>query len=111
KSISIALYEKEKTFLKNYDLEGKLINKTVLNDVPFVLEMCYHPTQSLIAFSVIRNGQSDLMLYNYKTQVVEDLSNDMYDDLSPRFSIDGQYIYFISNQLEKSTSTSNYYAI
>jgi WD40 repeat protein len=111
KNISVATYDKGLTILNNYNLEGKLIEKIKLNNIPFVIEMCYHPTEPLIAFSVIKDGQSDLMLYNYISKSTQDLSNDFYDDLSPRFSIDGKDLYFISNQYKGQGQESRYYAI
>lgn len=110
-TLGIVIYKNENTVLKRYNTEGKQIEVEVLKNVPFVKGFAYSPDGSKIIFSVIRTGQTDLLLYDVKSKQSEFLSNDKYDNLSPRFTKDGNSILFVSNQYYLEERESNYYSI
>lgn len=110
-TLSVVIYKNEKTVLKRYSIDGKLLDNNELSSVPFVKGFDYAPDGSRIIFSVIRNGQSDLLLYHIKSKQSEYLSNDKYDNLSPKFSKDGNSILFVSNRYFADEIESAYYAI
>ena len=109
--LSVVLYVNEQTILKRFDLNGKLLSTEILKDIPFVKGFSYSPDASKIIFSVIRNGQSDLLLYNIKEKSSVYLSDDIFDNLSPKFSKDGQYIIYVSNQYKLQKLESDYLAV
>ncbi len=111
KYLSVVLFKNDEPLLINYDHQGKVSSSTILKQVPFVKDLAYSPDGSQILFSVIRHGQSDLLLYNTDNGSTEYLSNDIFDNLSPRFSPDGTIAYFISNKRAFGQGESDYYAI
>ncbi len=110
KYLSVIIYKDNQPVLYQYD-NNKLYQTIKLNGLPFVKELSYSPDGASIVFTVIKNGQSDLVVYNLKDRQFEFLTNDVYDNLNPRFTKDGKVIYFVSNQLNGGTSESNYLAI
>ena len=50
-----------------------------------------------IVFSAIRRGQSDIYLYNVATKATTALTNDIYDNLNPRFSASDSMVLFSSD--------------
>lgn len=110
KHLSVVLYKDEHPVLYNYDMNGKLSNTTVIKGVPFVKDFCYHPDGKQLAFSALRNGQSDIVIYNLETHLSNYINNDIFDNFSPRYSGDGQYLYYISNKTPEGKE-SGYYAI
>ena len=110
-TLSVVIYHNEQTVLKRYAINGKLLDVSTLKDVPFVKGFAYAPDGKQLIFSVIRNGQSDLLLYNAVLKSSRYLSNDVYDQLSPRFSKDGRSVLYVSNRYFLKESESAFYAI
>ena len=61
-----------------------------------------HPTWSPdgeeIAFSGMVEGQTDLFIYNLETKKVRQLTNDLYSEVYPDYSPDGNYLVFSSDR-------------
>lgn len=111
KYLSVVLFKNNSPILYNYDLNGKLHDMTILSGVPFVKELDYSSDGSKIIFSALRNGQSDLLLYDIGDKTSVFLTNDIYDNLSPRFSTDDRSIYYISNKFRFENKESDFYAV
>lgn len=111
KYLSVIKYKNEKPILENYVPGKGLIKSKELSDIEFVKDFCYQPDGLDIVFSVIRNGQSDLVLYNLSNGQTTSLTNDEFDDLSPRYSSDGHFVYYVSNRDPKDNSESDYSSI
>ena len=58
----------------------------------------WSPDGKSILFTGLNNGQSDLYIYNIKTKITKQLTNDYYSDLQATFSANGQEIVFISER-------------
>ena len=63
-----------------------------------ILSMDYAPDGRTMIWSGLRNGQSDLYLYQVLGNNQTALWNDPYNDLDPVFSLDGKFIWFASNR-------------
>jgi Tol biopolymer transport system component len=75
----------------------------------FDLDGVYYPEWSKdgenLCFTGIKDGYSDLFLYNIKTKELKKLTDDIYSDNEPRFSPDGKKIMFSSDRKEDLSST------
>jgi len=63
-----------------------------------ITSLNYSPDGRYIALSGIKNGQSDLYIFNYLTNALRSVTNDIFDDLHPVYTKDGRYILFSSNR-------------
>lgn len=73
------------------------------DELPIQLEGIFYVTWSpvnkdLLAFVGNNSKQSDIYLYNLKTNKLTPLTNDVFSDATPTWSHDGQEIYFNSDR-------------
>jgi hypothetical protein len=61
------------------------IDKTTFPSFDQVQDMNYMLNSEQLLFSAVKNGQSDIYLYNIKNQKLEQITNDIYDDLDPSY--------------------------
>ncbi len=90
---------KGKTWLNMYDLEKKKITKSPLFYFEKVLQASYSDDGQSLVISAIQKGQSDIFVFNLRSRTYEQITNDFYDDLYPRFVNDGRSIAFSSNRI------------
>jgi len=73
----------------------------------FGLDGLYYPEWSkdgnYICFTGIKDGYSDIYLYNIKNDDLKKLTDDIYSDNEPKFSPDGKSIAFSSDRLSDIT--------
>jgi len=81
-----------------YNLEDRSLNGKPIFKMEKVLDYDFRPDGKSFIFSGINLGQSDLFLYNILGNTQQNLTNDKYDDLNPRFSESGKQIFFVSNR-------------
>lgn len=84
------------------DPEGKNKYTRILLGITKVLDMEYHPSGEHMVFSAVKKGQVDLYYYNNKGNSTKQLTDDIYDDLNPRFIDNGSQIIFSSNRKNDS---------
>jgi hypothetical protein len=99
KKLAAAYFKSGKRMLGIYDLAEKKWKMHELADFQQILSMSFTDPNSL-AISAEKKGQSDLFLLHIKTFRLDQLTNDAYDDLNPRYiSVDNrQGIAFVSNR-------------
>ena len=97
---AIAFYSerKGKVMFYFYTLSDKELTKKEMKGYDKILSFCYSPKGDKIVISAVINGQTDLFMYNVSGGGKIRLTNDLYDDLNPRF-VDNMHIVFASNRL------------
>jgi len=63
-----------------------------------VLDLSYNNRGNLLVLSAIKNGQSDIYIYNIGSNTFKRITNDVYDDEHPRFANNSTAIIFSSNR-------------
>ena len=58
----------------------------------------WSPDGEHLVITGIREGKVDLFLYNLRTGNLKNLTNDIYSDVQPAWSLDGRYIYFVTDR-------------
>ncbi|MCI0512535.1 BamA/TamA family outer membrane protein [candidate division KSB1 bacterium] len=58
----------------------------------------WNPVTNEIAFSGMKNCQTDLYIYNLDTKKIEQLTHDIFSDLDPTWSPAGQTLAFVSDR-------------
>ncbi len=90
--------EKGRPFIANYNLDDKKHTVKELFRIDKVTAMDYAPDGRRMIFSGVKEGRSDLFLYQVIGNNQEALFTDIYDDLQPQFLPDGERVIFASNR-------------
>lgn len=79
---------------------GRVRVKRALNTFNQIDDFDMSDDGSVAVLSADRRGQNDLFLYNVNRSVVQQLTNDLYDDLTPSFvGRSNSQVVFVSNRL------------
>jgi WD40 repeat protein len=81
-----------------YTLNDKSLNKKAVKGYDKILSFDYSPDGKRIVISAVVKGQTDLYIYNVSGGGKQQLTNDIFDDLTPRFK-DNYHVVFASNRL------------
>ncbi len=82
-----------------YNVEDKTREEFFIDNINKVLDMAYSPDGSLLVMSAVINGYSDIFLFYTGGKSFVRITNDVYDDLQPRFIDNGRMIAFASNRI------------
>lgn len=98
--LSYAVERKGELFLRTYTVDdGKTDEKPVLQ-LEKILSMAYSPDGRNMIFSGVRDGRTDLYYYYVIGNRQEQLTDDQFDDLDPRFVDGGRRIIFSSDRTD-----------
>lgn len=111
KTISVITFHNNQSILTQYNTDGKKTKSILLENVPIIKDFTFNSEGDRMVMSVIRRGQSDIIIYDVSKKLVTDITNDIFDDLNPRFSSNNERILFSSNREWPSKLVSNYYSI
>jgi len=98
KMLAIITERKGEVYLYFYSVSDKHFEKRVLPDFDKILDFSYSEDGTLMVFSAVRKGQSDIFVYNIIAGSYLQVTNDIYDDLNPRFIFHSRSIIFSSNR-------------
>ena len=96
--LTIINENKGKLWLYYYTVQSKTLDKFRLFDLDKVLSFSYSQDGHLLALSAIKDGQSDIFVYNRASHSLEQITNDIYDDLDPCFTGHSKNIIFCSDR-------------
>ncbi len=93
------IYEDEgETWLNFYNIEDEeRIEKPIFNFMK-IIDYAYSPNGQTLVMSAVMRGQTDIFVYNIAGGGQIQITNDIYDDLNPRFVNGGKDIIFSSNR-------------
>ncbi|MCH8330699.1 MAG: hypothetical protein IH946_04855, partial [Bacteroidetes bacterium] len=97
--LAIIYESRDKTQLLIYEVESGKKETDEITKYQKVVDLEYMGPNSL-AISAINRGQSDLFIYHIKSNLSEQLTNDFYDDLQPRYikTKTKEGLLFVSNR-------------
>jgi len=97
--LTIVYSKKSRPFLIDYDLEkNKLSDDISLEQLNKILDINYNSKGSSIVISGIKDGNSDIFIYEIRSFRLFSVTNDIYDDLNPVFVNNDKGIVFSSNR-------------
>jgi hypothetical protein len=85
-------------YLYFYNFETKDLQYQIMYNFQKILDMSYSDDGTLLVFSAIQKGQSDIFVFNIASGSHEQITKDRYDDLTPRFINQSTEIIFASNR-------------
>ncbi|MEI7499624.1 MAG: hypothetical protein WCK84_04165 [Bacteroidota bacterium] len=97
--LSILVERKGEIYLYYYNLDDRKFEKEILVNFQKVLDISYSDDGTLLVFSAVQKGQSDIFVYNIASGSHEQITKDIYDDLNPRFINHSADIIFSSNRV------------
>lgn len=89
---------KGKVYLHYYTPASRQLDKIPFFRFEKIVDFSYSADGKLFVMSAVQKGQSDLFVYNIASRTIDQLSNDIYDDLNPRFIQHSSEIIFASNR-------------
>ena len=98
KIIAVIRERKGKIWLGFYTLDTKKYEESQLFNVEKILDFSYSDDGQLLVMSAVQKGQSDIFVFNVRSRTYEQITNDLYDDLNPRFFRNATMIAFSSNR-------------
>ncbi len=87
----------DKIYIADYQ-KAEIVEQVNIPQVKAIYEMDISPNGELCVFSGQKDMQSDLFLYDFKTQALTQLTNDKHYDFQPRFAPDNKSIAFSSER-------------
>ena len=99
-TVSLFYNSKEEVIMEVMDLKGKSDKKS-LPEIEEVVNASYSPDGRQLALSAMVGAQSDIYIYTPMGNSMINLTADIYTDLNPSFSNDGETIMFSSNRSHK----------
>src|SRR5690606_3635310 len=89
-----------KTKLMTVDVQnGRTLSVEAMGDIVEFTNITFAPDGDRVAFSGLKEGQSDIYVYNLKTKELTQLTSDKYSDFQPSFSPDGKSIVFSTDRV------------
>jgi len=105
--LTMMLEYHDKVYLQAYQLEKKKFDKRQVIFINKITDFSYSSDGKFIAMSGVRNGQSDIYLYNAASRSLEQITNDRADDFSPRFVRNNTQLVFSSNRRNDTIGADN----
>jgi hypothetical protein len=108
-------YEKRsELFYIDYDpVKHTKSEPQLITGVDYLLDASYSQDGKVMVTSAMKNGQSDIFIFDPRTQFFHPLTYDIYDDRQPRFVNKSKGIVFTTDRpntgLNKVTSTGDYH--
>ncbi|MDX2442630.1 MAG: hypothetical protein QNK30_02410 [Bacteroidales bacterium] len=109
KMLTIITEEKGGLDLLFYRTATKKIERKNLLYFDKIIDFSYSPNGGKLVFSAMKNGLTDLFLYDIAAGTHEQLTYDLADDLSPRYSKLGDHIIFSSNRINDTLTFGREY--
>lgn len=97
---AFSVFSKGKSKLMIVDVvNGKTISVEEMGDIVEFTNIAWGPDGKQVAFSGLKNGHSDIYLYDLESKDLTQLTNDFYSDFQPSFSRDGRYLVFSTDRV------------
>ena len=89
-----------------YDKDEKKFTHQDMVNYQKVTDMAYSDDGTQLVLSAVQRGQSDIFVYNIASGSHEQITNDAFDDLNPRFINHSKDIIFSSNRVSDTIRTN-----
>jgi len=104
--LSIIVEDKEEIHLNYYFLETQEKQRRTIHHFHKILDFSYSDDGKQFVMSAIKNGRTDIFVYHLSKNTSVNITNDIYDDLNPRFINNSEDIVFTSNRINDTLSVS-----
>lgn len=105
KALSYVVERKGELRFRTYTLDDRKTSERDMLLLEKVLSMDYAPDGRTMVLSGVREGRTDLYLFNVLANRSDPLTDDPWDDLEPRFVDGGRRVIFSSDRLDDTLRT------
>jgi hypothetical protein len=84
--------------LTTYEMETKTKSERNIIGFEKILDYSYSDDGKRIVMSAVQKGQTDIFIFTVASNAYDQITKDIYDDLTPRFVHEGKQIVFASNR-------------
>ena len=95
---AMIIEHKAQLFLYYYDMETRTWQNQNLFNFQKILDFSYSPDGRSFVMSGVQRGQSDIYFYNIAANTAIPVTQDVYNDMNPRFLAKSNSIIFSSNR-------------
>jgi len=106
KALTYTVERKGQLYLRTYTLDDRKTTEKPVFMLKKILSMDYSPDGRNMVFSAVREGRTNLYLYHVIGNRQEQLTDDQFDDLDPKFTDGGRRIIFSSDRRDDTLRTS-----
>ena len=99
KKLAFVVTERGDNRIAILDVDSRKIEQRFeIPELPAVMQLAWSPDGSRLAVSGMRNGVSDLYLWNLASKSLTQVTDDKYADLQPAWSPDGRTVAVVSDR-------------
>jgi len=98
KLLAFIVEAKGHVYLYYYNIQTKKKIKQTIFNFEKILDFTYSDDATSFLFSAVQKGQSDIFVYKIASNSFDQITNDLYNDLYPRFINNSSQIIFSSNR-------------
>lgn len=109
--VTIITERKGEILLQYYELKSKKIETLKIFNFEKIVDFSYADDGKSFVMSAVQNGMSDIFIYTPASGSAEQITKDIYDDLTPRFMSGSSKIIFSSNRPGDTIRFMNTYPI
>ena len=110
-NLAFVMENKGTVFLYLYDVEKDELLSKSFGSIDKFISLSFSDSGDKIVFSAVRAGYSDIYVYHLRSQALENLTRDSFDDLDPVFFNNDEEIIFSSNRYSDTIYQSKMLAI
>ncbi len=94
------LFNDKKFNLKMIDVDTKQVTLVYQSKTWEITDFSWSPDSKWIAFTdrTLQNTMAQLFLYNIQNKIISSITNSWYNSYNPTFSMDGKYLFFVSDR-------------
>ncbi len=98
KILAIMIESKGMPWIYFYDTESRHFTKQIIYEVQKITDMAYSDNGRYLVVSAVKQGQSDVFIFNIAASSFQRITDDIYTELNPRFINNSTQIVFSSNR-------------
>ena len=105
--LTLMVESHDKVYFRNYNVKNKKFEHNQVVFIGKITSFSYSDNGKFIALSGMKNGQSDIYLYNLASRSLEQITNDKADDFAPHFIHNSTQLIFSSNRTNDTIGADN----